>query len=230
MMVSMTPEQIELNCRRLYKYGPDKLVADSFGTLHRQTHWYQPFSYIYDNLDLSIANGIPQSSIRNKNIKNVVIETLRAASLALKNEPLPISFFFMPGIYNGMVSYKTLALRVNASKSFKEDEDIQNLVQEVLNNYASVKYELDLPEKLSSKKVRIANEYVLEKMNRAFHGSVDLRRKTEIAAQRVKDFNAQYSRNQISSLNGGQTHSKKWLYSEIWKRELLAREARYARN
>src|SRR5438128_2416149 len=95
MTPTLNTHQVEVNCRRIFYYGFEKLEADEYGTLHQP---FVPGPIPYVNGDATLINlpgPIPLSDKRIKQIKPAVLATLEGVCLEMQ-KTLPICFFIIP--------------------------------------------------------------------------------------------------------------------------------------
>lgn len=209
MTLSLNAEQIEVNCRRIYKYGLDKLEADETGTLNRRVRWYELF--FKDHTAHSISDNLPQASaLRTREIKPAIMATLDGLCADMKKK-LPISFFSMPGIYNFNTSYREIAFIVTA---LSDDAELYEKAMKVHDAYAAIKFDLHLPKKTSFQHKWIANRWVASRMLHSFHGSIDIATKEDTAAFQVREFRKQFKENRIYDGSRGVYRDKNWLFEE----------------
>lgn len=225
MVVALSSSQVELNCRRIFRYGLSKLESDECGTLHKipERSWL-PFFYKSDPCTLNIDGKIPLSSKRVTDITPALIATLEGVCAEFTEQP-PISFFMVPVSRTywylfsnwGMEShsYYELADRISKDPTFNGNQQVLDVLAKVKQLYISIDYKLDI--NLPDAELHELYRFIQNKAVLLTQSLIDTRKKKERVENLLEHMRHQLATGMVWDSHNQDFKTLEWVTSGDWR-------------
>ncbi len=203
--LSLSPDQLELNCRAIFSEEFSNLKASDSGVLQRKGVGGWLLTFIY-------------TPVATDPVTEATLATLKQIKEEMSKEQ-PIWFFAEMGyLYNFTYPYAEVAKKVLNSPLFKQDEKVQGAARAALEAYESLDFGVKVGRDLTEGQSRSLNRFIRARGIHAFHNEVDQERKMRFAAFAVNEVEEQILENKIWDRKKATYHNLDWVLSGEWEK------------